>query len=258
MAQPSSEEFNLSSYVMHHVVDSQEWHLPFLPTIHFPEPVSLHVTMMLIASFLMFILFILLYNKKSKVPRGLTNCLEVFVLFVRDEICVTGMGEKDGKKMAPIFCTFFFFIVFQNLIGLIPGFATATGNLGVTFGLASTTLFFMIFMGIYKNGPIGFIKAFIPHGVPFPILLILTPVEILSMFVKSAALMIRLCANMLAGHIVILSLIGTVAILGLPGAPLLLLVLFLYFLEIFIALLQAYIFTLFSAIFIGQLMHPEH
>jgi len=192
------------------------------------------------------------------VPHGLTNLLEVFVLFIRDQISIACLGEKDGRKMAPLFCGFFFFILGLNLMGLIPIFRAATGNVNVTAALALITLTFMIGGSIYKNGVVGFIKVFIPHGVPWPILFLLTPIEFIGMFIKAFALTIRLFANMLAGHIVIYALLGLIVIFGLPALPAMGLAMGVYFLELFIAFLQAYIFTLLSAMFIGQTVNPEH
>src|SRR3989338_6398473 len=98
--------FDLDSYITHHLSDSQEWHIPFLPTIHIPEFISLHVIMLLICSIILFVLFVILYDKKSRVPKGITNLLEIFIIFIRDEIAIAYLGEKDGKKMAPLFCNF--------------------------------------------------------------------------------------------------------------------------------------------------------
>ena len=117
----------------------------------------------------------------------------------------------------------------------------------------------MILGAIYKNGIVGFIKAFIPHGVPIPVLVILIPIEFFGMFIKAFALMIRLFANMLAGHIIIFSLLGLIIIVGYVAAiPAVFLALVIYTLEILVAFLQAYIFTLLSAMFISMIHHPAH
>ena len=250
--------FDLDSYITHHLSDSQEWHIPFLPTIHIPEFISLHVIMLLICSIILFVLFVILYDKKSRVPKGITNLLEIFIIFIRDEIAIAYLGEKDGKKMAPLFCNFFFFILILNIMGLIPLFSTATANINVTAALALITFFFMIFGTIYKNGIQGFFKALIPSGVPIPVLFLLVPIEFIGLFIKSFALTIRLFANMLAGHIVILSLLGIVVLMGFAALPIILLALGISLLEVLVAFLQAYIFTLLSAMFIGQMHHPEH
>ena len=252
------QSFDLSQYINHHILDSYEWNLPFINPIQLPQFLSLHGVMLIIASAIVFLLFVVLYDKKKRVPSGITNLLEVFVIFIRDEIAINGLGEEDGRKMAPLFCTFFFFILVLNLMGLIPVFVTATANVNVTAGLALITLSFMIFGAIYKNVFIGFFKAFTPPGVPAPVLVLLMPIEIMGLFIKAFALTIRLFVNMLAGHIVIFSLIGLVVLMGAVALPAVILAVFINLLEILVAFLQAYIFTLLSAMFIGQTYHPEH
>jgi F-type H+-transporting ATPase subunit a len=248
----------IEAYTMHHVQDSQVWQLPFLPPIHLPGFLSLHMVMLLLCAVGLFFLFGVLYRKQARVPSGVTNFLEVFVLFVRDLICVPCLGEEDGRKMTPLFCSFFFFILGLNLMGLVPIFSTATSNVGVTASLALVTLGFMMVGGVVRHGPLGFLKCFVPHGVPWPVLILLVPIEFLSMFIKAFALTIRLFANMLAGHIVIFSLLGLVVLFGLVALPAVALAVAIYFLELFVALLQAFIFTFLSAMFIGQLYHPAH
>jgi len=252
------QSFDLNTYINHHIMDSHEWKLPFIDPIQLPGFISLHGVMLIIASLFVFLLFGVLYNKKKRIPTGITNLLEVFVIFIRDEIAVNALGKEDGRKMTPLFCTFFFFILILNLMGLIPIFVTATANVNVTAGLALITLSFMIFGAIYKNGMIGFFKAFTPSGVPIPVLFLLMPIEILGLFIRAFALTIRLFANMLAGHIVIFSLIGLVVLMGAAALPAVVLAVFINLLEILVAFLQAYIFTLLSAMFIGQTYHPEH
>jgi len=252
------ESFNLEQYIMHHVLNADQWHLPFLRPIHLPEFLSLHGVMLIICAAFLCLLFCVLYDKKKRVPTGLTNCLEILVIFIRDEIAIANLGKADGRKLTPLFCTFFFFILGLNLMGLIPLFSTATANVNVTGGLALITLGVMIFGSILKNGLGGFVKAFIPSGVPVPVLIILVPIEFMGLFIKAFALMIRLFANMLAGHIVILSLLGLVVLMGYAALPAILLAVFINLLEILVAFLQAYIFTLLSAMFIGQVRHPVH
>lgn len=257
MAQPTGE-FDLAQYALHHVQNTHEWHLPFGIIVHLPEWLSLHALMPPIAAIVLIILFCLLYKKDSRIPSGLTNLLEVFVLFVRDQIAILIMGEEEGKRFTPLLCTFFFFILVMNLMGMIPIFTTATANINVTGALALITLSVMSFGAIQKNGLKGFFKAFVPSGVPTVILILLVPLEILGMFIKSFALMIRLFANMFGGHIVLFSILGLVGALGMVAIPSIVLAIFISLLEILVAFLQAYIFTLLSAIFIVQIHHPEH
>ena len=252
------EPFNLDNYIMHHITNSNVWKLPFLPDISLPAPLSVHALMLVICATILGILFGRLYNKRQLVPRRLTNALEALVLFVRDEIAIAYLGEKDGRRMTPFFCTLFFFILGLNLMGLIPLFSTATSNINVTAALAFITLTIMTAGTVVKSGAKGFWKALKPSGVPVAVLFLLIPIEVAGLFIKACALTIRLFANMLAGHIVILSLLGLIVLMGMSALPALLLALFIYILEILVAFLQAYIFTLLSAMFIGQMHHPEH
>ena len=259
MSPEQHHEFVLEDYAMHHVLNGREWHLPFLPPIHLPPFLSLHGLMVLLCAAFLIIIFCISYNKKARVPHGLTNFLEMVVVFIRDEIAVAMLGPEEGIRMTPLFCTFFFFILGMNLTGLIlPIFSTATANVNVTGALACVTLGFMVFGTIYKNGWNGFVHALVPQGVPWPLLLLLVPLEFLGLFIKAFALMIRLFANMLAGHIAIFSLIGLVGLFGYVALPAIAMAVFVSLLEIFIAFLQAYIFTMLSAMFMGLMYHPEH
>ncbi|MDZ8118633.1 F0F1 ATP synthase subunit A [Pontiella agarivorans] len=248
----------VNQWVMHHVTDSGEWHTP-LWSLHLPPWMSNNAVMLIVASLLLIISFGAFYRYQDrKAPRGWTNALEALVLFVRNEISIAYLGPKDGRKMAPLFLTFFFFILTCNLMGLCPLFSTATGNINVTFGLASVTFFFMVFGAMYVNGPIRFFKAFAPEGVPWPILIILMPIEMIGLVIKCVALTIRLFANMLAGHIVVFSLVGLLVTFGYWALPALGMALAINLLEVFIAFLQAYVFTVLSAMFIGEMYHPAH
>lgn len=250
--------FDLETYILSHVQNSSHWHIPFLPSIHLPAFLTVHTLMMFICVGLLILIFGLLYKKSTDAPQGLTNLLELFILFIRDDVAAPAMGKEEGRKLTPLLCTFFFFILLMNLLGMIPGFSTATGNINITAGLALVTLTFMIGGGIYFNGVGGFLKSFVPPHVPIPVLIILTPVEFLGMFIKAIALTIRLFANMLAGHIIIFSILGLVVLLGMYALPAVFLAVFISVLEVFVAFLQAYVFTLLSAMFIGQSLHPQH
>jgi F-type H+-transporting ATPase subunit a len=248
----------VQDYIMHHVADGHSWTLPFIGHVELPSFLSLHGLMVVLGACILLLLFGLVYRRHDEVPRGLTNFLETLVLFIRDHVAIPSMGEEDGRKMTPMLCSFFFFILCLNLMGLVPLFSTATANVSVTGALALITLSFMIFGSMVKNGIGGFFRSFVPHGIPWPVLVILVPVEFLGMFIKAFALTIRLFANMLAGHIVIFSLLGLIVTFGAFALPAVGLALGIYFLELFVAFLQAYIFTLLSAMFIGQMYHPAH
>ena len=150
-----------------------------------------------------------------------TRVMRGFCLWVRDEMVYSVMGKEEGRRFAPFFMFMFFFIVFMNVIGLIPSLPifghsypfiiyTATGTPYVTVALAVITLATMLFFGIKKNGAVGFFKGLVPHGLPLPLIPIMFLIEIVSLLVKPFALTIRLFANMLAGHLVIASAIGLI------------------------------------------------
>ena len=262
----------LGDYIIHHIQDSHEWnvfgyhiHLPTFKPIHvlgieLDFSITQHLLMMWIVSLFLIITFGLLFSKRKLVPTGFAAILESLVLFVRDEIAIPNIGLKDGKRLTPLLATMFFFILSCNLIGLIPLFGTATGNITITASLAIITFFTTQIMGMVKNGILGYWKSMVPHGVPFPLLFIIVPIEIFGLFTKPFALAMRLFANMIAGHTVIYALIGLIIAIGSyfvsPFAVGF--ALFINFLEILVAFIQAYIFTMLSSLFIGMAMHPEH
>ena len=214
-------------------------------------------------------------NNDHRVPSKVSGLFEILVDFINKDMVVPNIGKKQTSTWTPLIATFFLFILLSNFIGLIPfleylpgGSSTITGNLAVTMGLAAITFFAIIIAGSMKHGFIGHWKNMIPGGVPKPVLLILIPVEIMGMFIKPLALMLRLGANMTAGHI------GMVAIFGLPllmirggfsegvglgvGGISILLNTAIFFLEMIVCMVQAYVFSLLSAVFIGMAIHAEH
>lgn len=258
LASTTAGPFQLDQYVLAHIKDRQEWHLPFLNPIHLPDFISLHGLMLILCAGLLIFLFCFAYKRNDRVPTGITNLLECFVQFVRDEISVPSLGYADGIKMTPMFCTLFFFILGLNMIGQVPLFAAATANVSVTAPLALIIFYIMTIGTIQKNGFKGFIKALVPSGVPKPILILIVPLEVLGLFIKTFALLIRLFANMLAGHMVISCLLGLIVLFGVWAAPAIILAVGISLLEVLVVFLQAYIFVLLSAVFIGQMHHPEH
>lgn len=243
---------------MHHVRNSHEWLLPFWGPIPLPGFLSLHALMLVICAVFLIVLFCVFYRHQDRVPTGLTNLLEAFVQFVRDGIAIPSLGEHEGDRLTPLLCTFFFFILGLNLLGQIPLFASATANISVTCALALVTFYFMTVDTVRKNGLGGFFKAFMPAGVPVIIMPFIFLMEFIGIFIKTFALMIRLFANMLAGHMLILSLLGMVVMFGWWGSPAIVLAVGISLLELLIVFLQAYIFVLLSAVFIGQMYHPQH
>jgi F-type H+-transporting ATPase subunit a len=181
------------------------------------------------------------------------NIIEMLVLFVRDEIAIKTIGKEYGPKYVGYLLSAFFFILFLNLLGLIPEMAAATGNVNVTAGLALCTFFITQFASIRAAG-LGTYLKHLTGGVAWWLWPIMVPVEILGLFTKPFALTMRLFANMVAGHIVIFFLLGLIFImksvaLAAVSVPF---AIGIYFLELFVAFLQAYIFTMLSGLFIGM------
>lgn len=229
------------------------------------RPIDLSITKNVAAMFITVIIMLIIFSrlasfhKKNKhAPKGFNNLLETFVLFVRDEIAKPQIGEKKYMKFMPFLLTVFFFIWITNLIGLLPGAANVTGNIAVTVSLGLFTLVLIVI-----NGNKDFWKhtLWMP-GIPTFVKPILTIVEVVGLIVKPVALMIRLFANITAGHIIILSLIGLIFILesaGVAGISVPF-ALFISVLELLVAFLQAFIFTMLSALFIGMAVqeHEHH
>tara|TARA_B100000902_G_C27317833_1_gene922443 strand:- start:3103 stop:4158 length:1056 start_codon:yes stop_codon:yes gene_type:complete len=206
------------------------------------------------------------YQRKNySTPKGLRGFLEIMIIFVRDDIAKSAIGEKHYQKYMPFLLTVFFFIWLNNLLGLVPlfpGGANLTGNIAVPLVLAS-----MVFIITTLSGKKTYWEhIFAMPGVPKPVLLILTPVEIIGMLLKPFVLMIRLFANITAGHIIILSFFSLIFIFGEInpvagyGASILSVsfVIFMSFLELLVAFLQAYVFTLLAAIYFGTAVEEEH
>ena len=181
--------------------------------IDFDLSISKHLVFLWISFLLLFLVLrkAVKANSKSLVPKGIGNVVETLVVYVRDEIVMPTIG-KAGIKILPFFLTIFFFILVLNMIGLVPYSATATGNISVTASFALITFGMILIQGIKKNGFFGYFKGLIPHGIPTALLPIMVVVEFLGLLTKPFALCIRLFANMTAGHVIILSLIGLIFI----------------------------------------------
>ena len=227
--------------------------------------ITKNVTSMLIS---VLILFLLLrstsrsYARQKSAPKGVQAFLEPLILFVRDDIIKSNIGPKH-KRFTGFLLTVFFFILINNLMGLLPAAANVTGNISVTLVLSAFT-FVIITFSANKDYWKHIVK---PPGTPLMLLPIMIPIEIFGVFTKPFALMIRLFANITAGHIIILSLISLIFVAESQGgstaawsvAPLsVLFTLFIYLIEILVSFLQAYIFTLLSAVFIGLAVKEEH
>lgn len=214
-------------------------------------------TVMMFLSALLLVGSILIWSNRDKsklVPRGVgANLFEMLVVFVRDELAIKNIGKEEGPRYVPFLLTAFFFILFMNMLGLFPWMATATGNIAVTCALAILTFVLTQVAGIRAAGFGGYL-AHLTGGVHWALWPIMIPVEILGLFTKPFALTMRLFANMLAGHIVIFFLLGLIfmmgsAAVGIVAVPF---AMGIYFLELFVAFVQAYVFTMLSALFIGM------
>ncbi|QDH78011.1 F0F1 ATP synthase subunit A [Echinicola soli] len=190
-------------------------------------------------------------------PKGIASIIEPLVLFVRDEVAKPNIGPKY-RKFTPYLLTIFFFILVGNLMGLVPGAANLTGNIAVTMTLAVFTWFVT-----NLNGNKDYWKHVVATpGVPLPLLIVIVPVEIIGLFTKPFALMVRLFVAITAGHIVILSFIGLIFVFEsyAVGVASTVMVVFINLIELLVAAIQAYVFTLFSAMYIGQAVaeHDHH
>jgi len=256
---------NLFAELLRHLEDSHELETPF-GHVHLPEfpPVDVfgltvdlsitkHVLFVWIAAVLLCVVAISVARKytRTEVPKGFTNFFEAMVVFVRDEVAVYNMGPR-GIRYTPYLLTTFFFILLMNLLGLVPYGATATANVSVTAGLALIA-FLMINGASMRAQGVGHWLAHLTGGVHWALWPIIVPIEIIGLFTKPFALCIRLFANMNGGHLVIVSLIGLIFlfqsyIIAIAPAGF---VVGILFLELFVAVLQAYIFTMLTATFMG-------
>jgi F-type H+-transporting ATPase subunit a len=229
-----------------------------------------HVVMLLVAAFLCILTLMTAARSQArsaatgKPPKGFANAIEAMVLYIRNEVILPNVGHH-GEAFVPFLLTLFFFILFANLLGLIPYGATATSNISVTATLAIVSFLVIEIAGIRALG-FGYIKTIVywPHDMPLaikaPITLIMTPVELIGKITKPLALAIRLFANMIAGHVVVLALISIVFTFGswlIMPAPVLATT-GIMMLELFVAFLQAFVFCLLVSVFIGQIREGAH
>lgn len=229
-----------------------------------------HVVMLLLAATISILLLVgaarahARHTHASGHPKGFAAGIEAMVLFIRNEVILPNVGHH-GNAFVPFGLTLFFFILTANLLGLIPYGSTATGNVSVTATLAIITFVVVEAAGIKAQG-IGYLNTLfywnkdLPLLMRVPMFLIMTPVEMIGKITKPFALAIRLFANMTAGHIVVLALVGLIFAFkswAVAGGPFIMAVLIMM-LELFVALLQAYIFTLLSSVFIGLIREGAH
>jgi F-type H+-transporting ATPase subunit a len=280
---------NIGEMVLHHAADSWTWEPFYGVTIHFPRwpdihlgsltlnlSITKHVFFLIVVAVFTFVMMwwtgraLAKQRAGEKPPTGLAGAMEGMVLWVRDDIAIANIGQETGAKFVPLILTLFFFILFANLFGLLPFAATITGNLAVTGALAILVFLVIEVGGFLKLGAKGYSGSIFMHvpGLHGPAAVILAvsmaPIEIMSKLVKPFALAVRLFGNMTAGHFVILSLFGIIFLFGHLGAwsygigiVTASLVLGVMLLELIVAVLQAYVFALLSAVFIGLMQH-EH
>jgi F-type H+-transporting ATPase subunit a len=271
-------------------------HLP--PVFGIDFSVTKHVFMLWVVAVLVFLIVTVTVRRYLRqerlIPSGFMNALEAVVEFVRDGIVEPNVGRKWVNSWTPLLLTFAVFILAANAIGLIPifdvlslinhsvlhlpeesfmarvlhGGTTATGNYNVTAALATVTFFAIVIAGARAHGFVQHWKNLVPHGLPLPVTLMLIPIEIMGMFVRPFALTMRLAANMTGGHIAILAILSFVfiftelsgqALVGVGiGIPSVVLAALVSALEIIVVAVQAYVFTLLTAVFIGMAIHAHH
>ncbi len=271
LASAAGASEDLGEFMMHHIGNGYAWRAPWGgPVFHLPDhwkmggldlSISLHVLTMLLGAVLLVALLIPAARRKGLAPIGRWGTLiEVIVVFVRDEVVKPNLGEENTKKWLPFFLTLFFFILILNLIPLIPGVPGATGNINVTAALAVMTFVVFNVAGMVRSGPLGYFSFMFPKGMPWPIYILIAPIELMGIFTKAFALCIRLFANMTADHVLILSLLGLIVVFKSFASAIGLVpfTIFIYLIDILVALLQAYVFTLLSSLFVGMSIHPEH
>jgi F-type H+-transporting ATPase subunit a len=256
----ASESAHEGSFVQH----SEDKH-----SVLNKKPLDFSITKVVAGMFLSAILLVLIfgavgmnYSNGNRIPKGLAKFMEPIIVFVRDDIAIPNIGKKKYKKYLPYLMTLFFFIWINNLMGLIPGSANVTGNIAITFTLAFFTLFMVNInaKSTYWKHLVNPLGNSMPWAGKLPVYLILVPVELLGIITKPFALMVRLFANITAGHIIILSLVSLIFIFETVAmAPVsIALTLFINTLELLVAALQAYIFTLLTALFIGMAIEDHH
>jgi F-type H+-transporting ATPase subunit a len=254
----------------HTYVELPKWAPVHIGPLTFDFSPTKHVVMMLIAALALSIVLITAANASRRDhatqgrSKGFGGAIEAMALYLRNEVVLPNVGHH-GEKYVPFALTLFFFILFMNLLGMIPFGATATGNISVTATLAIITFIMVEAAGMRANGA-GYLNTMFYWNNDLPVVmrpimfLIMSPVEMIGKLTKPFALAIRLFANMTAGHIVLLALIGLVFSFQswlLAPAPLAM-ALAISVLELFVAFLQAFIFTLLASVFIGQVREAHH
>ncbi len=273
--------------IPHHIANSHEvetpfgvWHLPRWEPIHvggltIDMSPTKHLVYMLLAAVLVTLVFTLSARSiqaaqaRGRPSKGFAGAMEATALYIRQEVILPNVGHH-GEGYAPYLLTLFFFILAMNLLGLLPWGATATGNIAVTAALAVVAFLVIEVTGMMALGPVGYAKtifylpSWLPGGIGGSILkvvllAVMTPIELIGKLAKPFALAVRLFANMTSGHVLVLALIGLTFLFQswAVGIGASILATGVMLLEVFVAFLQAFVFTLLTAVFIG-LMRAEH
>jgi len=283
-------EVNIGEILMHHTADGYTLDFSpffvfdygkFLPDIHIAGMTlnltpTKHTIYMIFAAFLVFLSMwaagrgLERQRAGERAPRGFANAIESLALWVRNDVAIANIGHH-GAQFAPYIMSLFFFLLYCNLLGLVPWGATPTANLAVTGGMAILSLFVIELSGIVKLGWRGYMKTIFPPAPGMSgagavaISIAMAPIEIVGKLVKPFALCVRLFGNMTAGHFVILTLFGLIFLAGnLPwlrwgiGVGAAGFVLIVMLLELIVAFVQAYVFTLITAVLIGVTVHEHH
>ncbi|NLY02074.1 MAG: F0F1 ATP synthase subunit A [Rhodopirellula sp.] len=260
-----------------HVQDATSFHFPFGEHIDLPQIYGFQITKFMVlevvAALLMLMLFVPLARRMASGEplRGrLGNLMEAMLVFLRDEVARPAIGRHDADRFLPFIWTIFFFVLFCNLLGLVPWMGSPTGALATTAALAVVTFLVVVGSGMTHHGAVGFWTGMVPQmELPGVLAIVLKPmllvIEIVGLAIRHAVLAVRLLANMFAGHVVVAVIVGFIAatapamfalwagvtaasVLGATALNLL---------ELFVAFLQAYIFAFLSALFIGMAIHQH-
>ncbi len=283
------QEFNIGEMIFHHTGDSHELEFEPFGTIHLPEwqPIHIgsltidlsptkHVVLIMLTGLIVYTLLkataigVERARKAGRAPHGFSGAMEAFVLWVRQDVAIGNIGHEMGPRYAPLVMSFFFFILVANLLGLLPWSSTPSGNLAFTGALALIAFVAIEVGGMTKLGFKGYMRTIfppidgLPPGAAIAMSIFMAPIEFMSKLVKPFALTVRLFGNMTAGHFVILALFGIVFMFGHFGVAswgigfaTALVVLGVMILELVVAAIQAYVFALLTAVFIGLMQH-EH
>jgi F-type H+-transporting ATPase subunit a len=284
-SEPTKDAEHHEPNALDHVLDTHHWHLfeSFGPKhIHLPKitlfgwelQITKFMVLELIAAVLVAAIYIPVARRLSSgdPPRGsFLNVFEVLLTFIRDEVAKPNIGEHDADRFVPFLWTIFLFILFNNLLGMIPLAGSATGSIYVTLGLAICVFFAIHGGGIAKMGFGHYMASMWPHiDVPFPLGWFIKPLvfflEWMGVLVRNVVLAVRLFANMFAGHMVLATILIFIYVAGQASLALwttvtlssVLGMVALSLLELFVAFLQAFIFTFLASLFIGMAVHPQH